>query len=590
MIGRFWQRKKNTPRFESYSDSAPLPEAAPDNLTRVLRVENEDASIVEDARHRMMVIGFTLVIAFGALGIRAVSLALSGDEAVAVAPVLADTRRGDLVDRNGQVLATTLETWSLFADPHLVWDARETAEALVTVLPDLNVDELTADLSSRRRFVWIQRNLTPRQRQAVFSLGQPGLEFRTEPRRVYPRGRLAAHAIGHAGRDMTGLAGAEQAFNSALSNDGGRPVALSIDMGVQFHVDEILRRYMAEFQAIAATGIVMDVNTGEVLSLVSLPDFDPNQASTASANDLLDRALQARYEMGSTFKAFTVALALETGIASPGETFDATAPLQIGGYTIEDFHAENRALTLEEIFTHSSNIGSSRIALEAGADRQRDLLRRLRLLERAPIELAESATPLLPQRWGPTETATISYGHGIAVSPLAVASAFAAIANGGTYVRPTLRPVRSDETVAGERVLAPEVAQSVLDMMRDVVENGTGSRADAPGFRVAGKTGTAEKPGRGGYDEDRLISSFSAVFPYDDPQYVVLVILDEPQGNASTYGYATGGWTAAPAAGEIISRIASILGVEQEDDSLTRSAMVRAALMPDPEPVVRSDP
>lgn len=588
MTGRFWQRRKNPPRLESYSDSAPLPEAAPDNLTRVLRIENEDASIIEDARRRMAVIGFTMVIAFAALGIRSIDLAFSGSEAVAAPPVLAEVRRGDLVDRNGQVLATTLETWSLFADPQLVWDARETAEALVTVLPGLDVDDLTADLSSRRRFVWIRRNLTPRQRQAVFSLGQPGLEFRSEPSRVYPRGRLAAHAVGHADRDMTGLAGAEQAFNLALSNDGGRPVALSIDMGVQFHVDEVLRRYMTEFQAIAATGIVMDVDTGEILSLVSLPDFDPNQAGIASSNERLNRALQARYEMGSTFKAFTVALALESGIAEPGETFDATVPLQIGGYTISDFHAENRALTLEEIFTHSSNIGSSRIALEAGADRQRDLLGRLRLLERAPIELAESATPILPQRWGPTETATISYGHGIAVSPLAVASAFAAIANGGTYVRPTLRPVRPDETIAGERVLAPEVAQSVLTMMRDVVENGTGSRADAPGFRVAGKTGTAEKPGRGGYDEDRLISSFSAVFPYDDPQYVVLVILDEPQGTAATYGYATGGWTAAPAAGEIITRIASILGVDQQDDPLTRSALVRAALTPDPEPVVRT--
>lgn len=583
----FWRKKKPARRLETYASSSPLPEAAPENLTRVLRIENEDASIVEDARRRMAVIGFTLVFAFGALGLRSIELAFSGGEAVAAIPVMAETPRGDLVDRNGQVLATSLETWSLFADPHLVWDARETAEALVTVLPDLDVDDLTADLSSRRRFVWVQRNLTPRQRQAVFSLGMPGLEFRTEPRRVYPRGRLAAHAVGHTNRDMLGLAGAEQAFNSALANDGGRPVALSIDMGVQFHVDEVLRRYMAEFQAIAATGIVMDVNTGEVLSLVSLPDFDPNQAGSAHPDERLDRALQARYEMGSTFKAFTVALALETGIASPGETFDATAPLQIGGYTIEDFHAENRALTLEEIFTHSSNIGSSRIALEAGADAQRDLLQRLRLLERAPIELAESATPLLPQRWGPTETATISYGHGIAVSPLAVASAFAAIANGGVYVRPTLRPVRRSETVTGERVLAPAVAQGVLDLMREVVENGTGGRANSPGFRVAGKTGTAEKPGRGGYDEDRLISSFSAIFPYDDPQYVVLVLLDEPQGNASTYGYATAGWTAAPAAGEIITRIASILGVEQEHDPLTRSALVRAALTPDPEPVVR---
>ncbi|WP_421790867.1 peptidoglycan D,D-transpeptidase FtsI family protein [Hyphobacterium sp.] len=590
MIGRWRQKKEPQPRIETYADAAPLNEAAPDNLTRVLRVENEDASAIEDARRRLAVIGFTLIIAFGALGVRAIELALAETEATAAAPLLAETRRGDLVDRNGQVLATTLETWSLYADPQLVWDARETAEALVSVLPELSVDELTANLSSRRRFVWIQRNLTPRQRQAVFALGMPGLEFRTEPRRVYPRGRLAAHAIGHASRDMDGLAGAEAAFNVALSNDGGRPVPLSIDMGVQFHVDEVLRRYMAEFEALAATGIVMDVETGEILSLVSLPDFDPNQAGDADPGERLNRALQARYEMGSTFKAFTVALALEQGIAEPGETFDARGSLQIGGHTIDDFHAENRELTLEEVFTHSSNIGSSLIALEAGADAQRDLLQRLRLLERAPIELAESATPLLPQRWGPTETATISYGHGIAVSPLAVASAFAAIANDGVYVRPTLRPVRPGETIPGEQVIAPDVAGQVLDLMREVVANGTGGRAEAPGFLVAGKTGTAEKPDRGGYNEDRLISSFSAVFPYDDPQYVVLVILDEPHGNASTFGYATGGWTAAPAAGEIISRIASILGVERRDyDPVARSALVRAALTPDPQPVVRPD-
>jgi len=579
-VKNFWPFRRGITAQTQSEAPPPLVEAAPSDMTRLLRLEDEEVSAIDAARGRLMMIGMALAIAFGGLAIRALDLAIGGSVAVADASVVIDQRRGDLVDRNGQVLATTLETYSLYADPTQVWDANETATALSTVLPNLDVDDLRSDLSSRRRFVWIQRNLTPRQRQAVFALGLPGLDFRIEPRRVYPRGRLASHAVGYTDRDMDGLAGGERAFNAALSSGDGRPVALSIDMGVQFHVDEVLRLTMAEYRAEAAVGVVMDVRTGEVVSLVSLPDFDTNRPASARPEERLNRATQSVYEMGSTFKAFTVALALESGVASPGETFDARGSLQVGGHTINDFHAENRQLTLEEIFTHSSNIGSSLIAMEAGAEAQRDLLTRLRLLERSPIELVESAEPLLPRNWGPTETATISYGHGVAVSPLAVAAAFAAIANGGIYVQPTLQLVRPGETIAGERVIDEEIADTVLSMMRQVVENGTGRRAEAIGYRVAGKTGTAEKPGRGGYDRNRLISSFSAVFPYDDPQYVVLVMLDEPHGTAATFNYATGGWTAAPAAGEIISRIGPILGVERVGDQSERVEQLRAALSP----------
>lgn len=579
MKGLWPFRRSVEARTESASPP-PMMEAAPADMTRLLRLEDEEAGAIEAARGRLMVIGMVLVIAFGALATRALGLALVGETGPAVIAEAADVRRGEIVDRTGQVLATTLETYSLFADATQVWDAAETAAALATVLPDVNEDQLRENLSSRRRFVWIQRNLTPRQRQAVFALGLPGLDFRIEPRRVYPRGRLAAHVVGYTDRDMDGLAGAERAFNAALDTGDGRPVALSIDMGVQFHVDEVLRLTMAEYRALAAVGVVMNVRTGEIVSLVSLPDFDANRPASARPEERLNRATQSVYEMGSTFKAFTVALALETGVARPGETFDARGSLRVGGHTINDFHAENRRLTLEEVFTHSSNIGSSLIAMEAGADAQRDLLSRLRLLERSPIELVESAEPLLPRQWGPTETATISYGHGIAVSPIMVASAFAAIANGGIYVQPTLQPMRPGETVAGERIIDEDVADAVLAMMRQVVVDGTGRRGEAPGYRVAGKTGTAEKPGRGGYDRNRLISSFSAVFPYDDPQYVVLVMLDEPHGTAATYNYATGGWTAAPAAGEIISRIAPMLGVERHGEAGSNSELLRAALSP----------
>lgn len=581
---KWWPFRKSVSSEATTPAPPALTEAAPADMSRLLRLESEETQALDAARSRLRIIGMALAVGFSILGVKAVTMATGG--AVERAPrMVADAgpaTRGDIFDRTGQVLATTLETHSLYADATDVWDPVETAQALRTVLPHLDEGRLIRDLSSRRPFVWIQRNLTPRQRQAVFSLGLPGIGFRTEPRRVYPRGRLASHIVGYTDRDLNGLAGSERAFNSALSAGDGRPVALSIDMGVQFHLDEVLRLAMAEFEALAAIGVVMNVRSGEIVGMVSLPDFDPNRPMDAANGERLNRAAQSVYEMGSTFKAFTVALALETGTATLESGYDASNPLQLGGHTISDFHAEERWLTLSEIFTHSSNIGSSLMALEAGGEAQRGFLGDLRLLERAPIELAESADPILPRQWYETETATISYGHGIAVSPIATIAAFAAIANDGVYVPPTLLPVAANETVLSERVMSSETAQDVLSLMRENVANGTGGRAEAPGYLVAGKTGTAEKPSRGGYDSDRLISSFSAVFPYDDPQYAVLVMLDEPQGNESTYGYATGGWTAAPATGEIISRIAPILGVERRDaDPDSRAQMVRAALMPE---------
>mgnify|MGYP003624890997 FL=1 len=583
---RWWPFRRQVSAESRSVGPPPMAEAAPADMSRLLRIESTEIKALDAARGRLKIVGLSLALCFGVLGVRAIELAVTSPaHAAATRPVMAEATRGDLFDRTGQVLATTLQTHSLFADPSLVWDAAETAEALAGVLPDLDVEAVTRDLSSHRRFVWVRRNLTPRQRQAVFSLGLPGLDFRLEPRRVYPRGRLASHIVGYTDRDLHGLAGAERSFDAALSSSDGRPVALSIDMGVQFHLDEVLRTTMDEFDALAASGIVMNVRTGEIVGMVSLPDYDPNRPNDASNDERLNRSAQSVYEMGSTFKAFTVAMALEAGSATLESGFDARQPLQIGGHTIHDFHGENRWLTLSEIFIHSSNIGSSRIALEVGSEGQREFLGRMRLLERAPIELAESADPLLPRNWGATETATISYGHGLAVSPIATIAAFAAIANDGIYVAPTLQPVAADETIVGERVMAASAARDVMALMRENVTDGTGGRAEAPGYLVAGKTGTAEKPSRGGYDRNRLISSFSAVFPYNDPQYAILILLDEPHGNESTHGYSTGGWTAAPAVGEIVSRIAPILGVVRSDaDHNERAAMVRAALMPEPIP------
>jgi cell division protein FtsI (penicillin-binding protein 3) len=581
---RLWPFRKQVSAEARTLAPPPLAEAAPADMSRLLRIESDETRSMEASRGRLRVMGLSLALGFAILAGRAVEVAVTGpaDAASPTRQVAANQTRGDLFDRTGQVLATTLETHSLYADPALVWDAAETAEMLATVLPDIDVEALTETLDSRRRFVWVRRNLTPRQRQAVFALGLPGLEFRSEPHRVYPRGRLASHVVGYTNRDMGGLAGAERAFDSALMSGDGRPVALSIDMAVQFHIDEVLRAAMAEYRALAATGIVMNVRTGEILGMVSLPDFDPNRPSDASPGERLNRAAQSVYEMGSTFKAFTVAVALEERTATLESRYDARAPLAVGGFEINDYHGEERWLTVPEIFTHSSNIGSGHMALEVGAEAQRGFLGDLRLLERAPIELAESADPLLPRNWGPTETVTISYGHGIAVSPIATIAAFAAIANDGVYVPPTLLPVAADETILGERVMRSDVARDVLALMRENVVGGTGGNAEAIGFQVAGKTGTADKPSRGGYDTSRLISSFSAIFPANDPQYAILVLLDEPQMPEPTYLRPTGGRVAAPAVGEIVARIAPILGVERSnEDPVGRAALVRAALMPE---------
>jgi cell division protein FtsI (penicillin-binding protein 3) len=485
----------------------------------------------------------------------------------------AELTRGDLLARDGQVFATNLATHSLFADPAQIWDVRETVDSLASILPGLDVEELALALDSRRRFIWIQRNLTPRQRAAVTALGLPGLDFVEEPRRIYPRGRLAAHAIGYVDRELQGLAGAERAFDPALIGQPGRDVVLSLDLSVQFALDTELRAAMEEYQAQAAAGLVMNVRTGELLAMSSLPDFDPNLVSDVEAEALLNRASQSVYEFGSIFKGFTVALALETGIAEIDQTIDASEPIEVGGVRISDFDPADRSITLAEVLAHSSNIGAAQLALDAGPEAQRDLLDRLGLLDRAPIELAESQAPLLPGNWGDAETATIAYGHGIAVSPLALASAFTAIANYGRLARPTLLRVGLEDALTSSQVLDGDTAAELLLLMRNAVTDGTAVRAQQGDIPVAGLVGTAEKPSSEGYDADRLLASFVGLFPAEAPRYLVLTLLDEPQGTPDTFGYTTGGWTAAPTAGAVIARIGpSLLGEGADPLSLLEQA------------------
>ncbi|PWE17723.1 penicillin-binding protein 2 [Marinicauda salina] len=572
------------PRVSATEPPAPFQEAAPADVTRLLRLEDEAGAAVATSRTRLSVLGLVIGMGFALVALRAAGLALTAEPHVGDGPArvaAGEVSRGPILDRDGEILATNLDFHSLYADPEMVWDPVETAEQLSTVLTDLDVERTARDLASNRRFVWIRRGLSPRQRQAIHLLGLPGLGFRVEPGRIYPKQRAAAHVVGYADRDLSGLAGAERAFDSELAEDGGRPVALSIDLTAQHAVESVLRARMARYRAQGASAILMRVGTGEILALASLPDYDPNRVGEADPAALFNRATEGVYELGSVFKPLTLAAGLETGSVDLDDVFDATEPLRVGGHRIHDFHPERRPLTAREAIVHSSNIATARIADQIGRDGLVDFYGRLRLWERAPVELAESGEPLTPDRWGRIQLMTASFGHGFNVSPLALTSAYAALANGGVYTPPTLRPVAPGETVAGDPVMSASTAAQVLGVMRQVVTEGSGGQADVEGFAIAGKTGTAEQVVDGRYDPDSLITSFVSVFPFDDPQYVLLVTLDRPQPTQETHGFATAGWNAAPTAGEIIERLGGILDIERRElDPEARASVVAAMFAP----------
>lgn len=471
--------------------------------------------------------------------------------------------RADVVDRKGEILATDLQGASLYADARVIWDPAETARDLKAIVPAVDVASLTKKLASRQAFVWIKRNLSPGQQDSVRQLGLPGLHFKHEPRRVYPNGRTASHALGYVDVDNHGLAGVERGVEELIlerRNKGGL-VELSLDLRVQHALEDELSGAVASFGARAAAGVVLDVNNGEILALSSLPDFDPNEPSLAAKDALFNRVTLGVYEMGSTFKIFTTAMALDASKITLTSQFDARNPITSGQFTISDFHPENRLLSVPEIFMFSSNIGAAKMALEIGTPTQRAYFGRLGLLAPLTTEIKESGTPILPKRWGELETMTLSYGHGIAVTPLHVAAANAAIANGGKYIKPTLLKRDPKAVVPYSRVVSEATSAHMRDLLRMVVTQGTGGKADVAGYPVGGKTGTAEKVSGQGYAQKRLLTSFVAVFPAKNPLYLVLIVLDEPQPSAATQGFATAGWTAAPTAGKVIARIAPMLNV-----------------------------
>ena len=505
---------------------------------------------------------------FSLVGARLVGLAITGGDGaprVAYAKPVGQVVRPDILDRNGDVLATDISVASLYADARHVIDPQEATAKLVSVLPDLDAAEVVRKLSSGRAFNWIKRDLTPKQHQAVHDLGIAGLEFRRERKRVYPNGATAANVLGLVNIDNHGIAGMESYIDRNVlgeKDEPKKPVVLSLDVSVQHALRDELLKGMKEFSAKAAVGIIMDVHTGEVIGLSSLPDFDPNDPMAVPANARFNRATLGVYELGSVFKAVTMAAALNSGLIDPKAKVDATKPMKVGRFTISDYHAENKKLTLPEIFMHSSNIGTAKIALEIGADVHRDYLKRFGLLEKPQIELPEAGAPLLPARWSEITNITTSYGHGIAVTPLQVVSALSAIVNGGTRVTPTL--VRRDTPQHGARVISEGTSRDMRWLLRLVVEGGTGKNADVVGYPVMGKTGTAEKPENGGYAKHKLITSFVSAFPANRPRYAMIIMFDEPKGTKKTYGYATAGWNAAPVTARVVKRVAPLLDIEPE--------------------------
>lgn len=519
------------------------------------------------SRRRIGMGAVAFLAAFSYLGIRVAYVSLGPSEAGArlAASDNSDPARREIVDRNGVLLAVNLPMRALEIAGREVWDAHETAVAIASVFPNIDPAALEEKLSAGR-YVEIQEKLTPAQEEAVFALGLPGVRFAPRTRRFYPQGKTAAHLVGHMEPGKGGVMGLEYVLNDWRKKG---PLAASIDIRAQQILEQELSASLEKFHAKAAFGGVMDVRTGEIVALASFPDFDPNEPGAVPADSRRNRAVYDRYELGSAFKLFTAAAALEEGVAKENSTYDARGSYKVADKTIRDFHGENRVLTLSEVVQFSSNMGAAKIAADLGPDRQKAALKNLGLLETLPIELAERRAPELPWQWGPVEAATISYGHGISVTPLHLLAATSSVVNGGVYHDPTF--TKSDGTKS-HRAFSEETSAIMRRIMRRVIADGTASLAEAPGYYVIGKTATAEKPSRGGYNRNARISTFVGAFPGYDPRYAVMVTLDEPQAVQGTYGYATAGWNAAPTFAAITKRLAPVFGVMPVEEPVALAA------------------
>lgn len=558
------------------------PDAIERENIRKRHEEMQDRARVR-AEGRLLVLGLFFFCAFAVVGGRMGLLATSEPvEPMASAPGASiAAQRADITDRQGRILATNFETHSLYAQPPQMVDPVAAAKGLAEIFPDLDEARLLKDFTGKRKFLWIKKRISPEQKQAVHDLGDPGLLFGPREMRLYPNGHLAAHVLGGAGfgkegvsaAEVIGVAGVEKQFDDYLRDpaNGTKPLQLSLDLTVQAAAEQVLAGGMKLMNAKGATSILMDVHTGEVISVVSLPDFDPNDrprppvSGDPSDSPLFNRAVQGVYELGSTFKIFAAAQAIDLGLASPETMIDIRGPLRWGKFRITDFHNYGNQLSVNQIIVKSSNIGTARLAQQIGPERQRGFLAGLGMLDPTPFEIVEAAggQPLVPKNWSELSAMTISYGHGISTSPMHLAAAYAAIANGGHYVSPTI--LKRKGAQHGPRVMSAEAARQARMMLRRVVTDGTASFGEVPGYAVGGKTGTADKPKpQGGYYEDKVIATFASIFPAHDPAYVLIVTLDEPSVEAYKEERRTAGWTAVPVAAELIGRVAPLLGLRPD--------------------------
>ena len=561
----------------------------PDRIEKEnLNIRHEQMRDVERVRSniRLLLIIVMFVCIYTAIGVRLATLASSQPtEPVAQSSNSSlFSQRADIVDRKGRILATNLETYALYVETRHLVDPLNTARKLAFLFEDLNADDLYAQFTSSRKFLWIKKKLSPEQMQAVHDIGEPGLRFGPRETRLYPNGALASHILGGASfgkegvksAEILGVAGVEKTFDSQLRDPSysEKPLKLTIDLSVQAAVEHVLEGGMRLLNAKGAVAILMEVDTGRIISLASLPDFDPNHRpslpieGSAAESPLFNRAIQGVYDLGSTFKIFTVAQALELGLIDPKTKINTKGPIRIGGHKINDYRNNGPELPVWQVITKSSNLGTARIAKMIGSEKQREFLTSLGFTKPTSIEMIEAkgGKPLLPKRWNELETMTVSYGHGISVTPLHLATGYAMLANGGRLVKPTLlEEVKSD---LGPRVISKRVADNSLAMLRGVVTGGTASIADVSGYFVGGKTGTADKPSaQGGYDKEKNITSFASIFPIDEPKYVLVIALDEAQDTSGPEPKRTAGWTAVPVSAEIIARVAPLLGLRPKFDN-----------------------
>jgi cell division protein FtsI (penicillin-binding protein 3) len=561
-------------------------------LRTLLYGRNVDRNAKARARVGLAVLAFGVV--FAVIAVRLIMFAVVPESHFVRRGAAKDavaTARPDIVDRNGLILATDVRTPSLFAEPRRIIDIDEAVELLTAVLPDLDATELRDRLSTKRGFAWLKREITPKQRQEIYRLGLPGVGFLAENKRVYPNSAEVSHLIGHVNIDNQGIAGIEKWLDgrglaalhmAGLATDRlQEPIALAVDLRVQHALRDELIFAAEKFKVKAAAGLIVDVDTGEIVSMVSLPDYDPNSPKQANDPLRINRLTTGVFELGSTFKALTVAMALDSGKIGLNSTFDARGSLRYGKFNIHDYKGKNRVLTVPEIFYYSSNIGTARMALALGVEHHKWFLKKLGQLDRLRTELPESAEPLVPKRWGELNTVTIAFGHGLSVAPLQAVSAINALVNGGWLMPPTfMKRSKEEARKLATQVVKPETSEKMRYLMRLNAEKGTATKANVAGYYVGGKTGTSEKVVGGRYSRTRLLTTFTAIMPSDKPRYQVLIMLDEPQGLPETHGFATSGWNAAPTAGKVIARIAPMLGIEPRFDLPPADQLILAKVKP----------